>query len=145
MTSTFNPDLFLNSEIEDANATEYVPIAEGEYNLVIKSLTAGTTDKGAAKLDLVVIVDDEEVRQETGMNEPTIKYTVWLDITESGGLDFGKGKNVALGRLREACEQNVPGKPWSPASLIGSVVRGTIKHRFHEDKVFADVKGVTRL
>lgn len=146
--STFNPDTFLNTETSDSNATAYTPVPEGEFTASIKALKPRVLTDGRAVLDITWIVDDEAVRQETGMAEPAVRQTLWLDITEFGGLDFGKGKNVGLGRLREAVGQNVSGKPWQPGMLVGQVA--TIKVGHSIDKrdnvtVQADVKAVAPL
>ena len=126
--SSFDPNAFLNTEVSEANATAYVPVPEGEFNASIKLIKPRVLTDGRAVLDLTWIVDDEEVKQETGMAEPAVRQTLWLDITESGGLDFGKGKNVALGRLREALDQNQSGKPWAPGMLVGGVAKIKVTH-----------------
>ena len=126
--SAFNPDTFLNSETSEANATTYVPVPEGEFNASIKDVKPRVLSDGRAVLDLSWIVDDENARNETGMAEPMVRQTLWLDITEAGGLDFGKGKNVGLGRVREALGQNQSGKPWSPGMLIGGVAKVKVAH-----------------
>lgn len=126
--SAFNPDTFLNSETSEANATTYVPVPEGEFNASIKDVKPRVLSDGRAVLDLSWIVDDEQARVETGMAEPLVRQTLWLDITEQGGLDFGKGKNVGLGRVREALGQNQSGKPWAPGMLIGGVAKVKVAH-----------------
>ena len=56
---------------------------------------------------------------------------------------MGKGKNVALGRLREALGQNTPGKPWSFGMLVGQVAKVAVKHRITDaGDTFAEVKRV---
>jgi len=79
--------------------------------------------------------------------EPRARQTVWLDVDESGGLDFGRGKNVQLGRLRAAVNQNNAGEPWQPNMLLGQTARCTIKHRLNttDNSMQADVKSVAAL
>lgn len=139
--STFDPDLFLSQQSTEANDTQAIPVPEGEYTAVIKSVSARQA-KDSTILDIVWSLDDEGVKQATGLKEPTCRQSIFLDVTASGGLDFGKGKNVSLGRLREAVKQNAAGVPWSPAQLNGAVARVTVKHRLYNDAIFADVKGV---
>ena len=62
------------------------------------------------------------------MAEPTVRQTIWLDLTESGSLDFGKGRNVGLGRLRDALGQNETGKPWQPGMMVGGVAKIKVTH-----------------
>lgn len=146
--STFNPDTFLNTETSEANATEYIPCPEGEFPGAIKSIKPRVLTDGRAILDVNWIVDAEEAREATGMAEPLVRQTIWLDTTETGGLDFGKGKNVALGKLREALGQNKPGKPWAPGMLVGGT--GNLKITHSIDKrdgvtIQAEVKAVSAL
>lgn len=144
MSSVFDPDMFMNQQTTDANSTAYVPVPEGEYQAVIKDVKAGTAgDKPV--LNLTWGVDDAEVREVTGLEEPTVRQTIWLDLTASGGLDMGKGKNVGLGKLREALGQNQPGQPWAPGMLNGQVAMINVKHRSGKEpgEVFADVKSVS--
>lgn len=146
--STFNPDTFLNTESTEANATQYTPCPEGEFNASIKAIKPRVLTDGRAVLDVTWIVDDETARQETGMAEPSVRQTLWLDVTESGGLDFGKGKNVGLGRLRDAVGQNQSGKPWAPGMLVGQVAKVKVAHSIDKrDNVTinADVKAVLPL
>ena len=99
--SAFNPDTFLNTETDSANSSTYTPVPEGEFNAAIKAIKPRVLTDGRAVLDVTWIVDDEAARNETGMAEPMVRQTLWLDTTESGGLDFGKGKTEGHGRPRE--------------------------------------------
>lgn len=142
--STFNPDTFLNTEVTEANSTSYVPVPEGEFVASIKEIKPRQA-KDKAILDITWAIDDEKVAAETGMANPTVRQSLFLDVTESGGLDFAKGKNIGLGKLREALGQNAPGRPWAPGMLLGGVARVNVKHRLYEDQIFTDVKGVARV
>lgn len=144
--SAFDPDLFMNTSTTDANDTQFVPVPTGEFNAVIEEVKPGMAgDKPV--LNLTWAIDDQGVRDETGMEKPTVRQTIWLDLTPGGGLDMGKGKNVGLGRLREALGQNTPGKAWGPGQLMGQVARVQISHRPGKEagQIFADVKQVTAL
>lgn len=143
MTSAFDPDLFMNQQTTEASSTQYVPIPVGEYMAVIKEVKAGTAgDKPV--LNVTWKIDDQGVRDETGLEEPSVRQTLWLDLTPGGGLDSGKGKNVGLGKLREALGQNTPGQPWSPGMLVGQVAMVQVGHRSGKEpgEVYADVKAV---
>jgi hypothetical protein len=140
--SNFNAEAFMTTEVEGVGETEYTPIPEDEYRAVIKEVKADSTPNGSPLLEVIWIIDSEEVRKLVGMDEPTVRHTVWLDINEQGALEFGKNKNIALNRLREALGQN-DGKPWSASSMLGQVATINIKHRLgKEGQIFADVKGV---
>lgn len=148
--SNFNPEAFMNATFNEAASTAYTPVPEGEFRGIITKVEARVVGNENPKpvLGITYKVDDENVRQETGMAEPTVRQTIWLDVTESGGLDFGKGKNVGLGRLREAVGQNAPGKPWMPGMLEGQVCMIKVKHSIDKrDNVTinAEVKAVAPL
>jgi hypothetical protein len=146
--SNFNPEAFMNTSFSDANATKYELPPEGEYRAAISAVTPRVTGTGKALLNVKWNVDDEEVRQATGMAEPSVYQTIWLDVTESGGLDFGKGKNVQLGKLRETLGQNQPGKPWAPGMLIGGAALVRVKHSIDKrdnTTLTAEVSAVTKL
>lgn len=146
--SAFNPDTFLNTETDSASSTTYIPVPEGEFNASIKAIKPRVLTDGRAVLDVTWAVDDETARQETGMAELIVRQTIWLDTTESGGLDFGKGKNVGLGRLREAVGQNQAGKPWAPGMLLGQVAKVKVSHSIDKRDgvtINADVKAVLPL
>jgi hypothetical protein len=146
--SQFNPDTFLSTETQSANATTYVPVPEGEHQAMIKTIKPRVLTDGRAVLDVTWAVDSDEARAETGMAEPTVRQTLWLDTTEQGGLDFGKGKNVQLGRLRDALGQNQSGKPWAPGMLVGGVAKIKVAHSIDKrdgETINADVKAVAPL
>ena len=146
--SSFDPNTFMSAETSQANATKYVPTPEGEFTASIKEIKPRVISDGRAVLDVNWIVDDEQARVETGMAEPMVRQTLWLDITESGGLDFGKGKNVGLGRVREALGQNQSGKPWAPGMLIGGVAKIKVTHSIDKrdnETVQANVASVVAL
>lgn len=141
---SFNPDEFLSGTVAGEMSTEFTPIPEGEYNAVIDKVEARSTRNGGAILDVTWIIDDQAVREATGLENPKCRQSVFLDITASGGIDVSKGKNIGLGRLREAVGQNGP-QAWAPGQLVGNVARVKVEHRLYEGNTFADVKRVSKL
>ena len=139
--STFNVDTFQNTEIEGANSTEFTPVPEGEFVASVSKFAIRQA-KQSVILDLTWGIDDAGVAAETGIDNPSVRQSIFLDVSDSGGLEGGKGKNVQLGRLREALNQNQNGQPWSFGQLIGQVAKVSIKHRMYEDATYAEVKGV---
>lgn len=124
--SDFNPDTFMTEEQTGELETTYTPIPEGEYTAIIKDVQANTTPNGSPKMEVMWLMDDQEVRDFTGMEEPTCRQTVWLDLDGNGKLALGANKNIGLGKLREALGQN-DGSPWSPSMLIGQPARVLIR------------------
>ena len=153
-TDTFNPELFLNATTEEALSTEFVVLPEGEYTGVIESLNNDSfkafdikkgenAGKKAYRMDLAIAVNDEtgSLKEEMG-RAPKARHRFLLDMTDGGALDFGKGKNVQLGRLRAAVGQNKPGVPWAPSMLGGQPIRFKIKHEVYEGRTQANVQDV---
>lgn len=140
----FDPDTFMNMTTEEADETTFRPIPEGSYNAVISKLDF-RTPKGNSIIDITWSIDDEAVRQETGMDDPKVRQSIFLDINSSGGLERGPNKNVQLGKLRAALNQNNPGQPWSPAMLEGQVAMISTSQRVVGENIYSDVKGVARL
>lgn len=145
--STFNADTFLNTQVNDSNATTFEPIPVGEdYQASIAKIEPRMAgDKPV--LEVTWQTSDPRAVEATGMDTPTVRQTIWLDVTESGGLDLGRGKNVGLGKLRAALNQNQPGVAWAPGMLIGQSAMLKISHRAGKspDEVYAQVAGVTAL
>lgn len=151
----FNAELFLNTTTTAVNDTQLLPVPEGEYTAVSSPVTADSFrsfdirrgDRAGTKgyaLDLEWTINDEAVKAQIG-REPKVRQSIMLDMTADGtGLDFGKGRNIGLGRLREALGQNKDGQPWSFAMLGSQVARVKVKHRMVEDKVYAEVNEVAK-
>ena len=156
--STFEVNAFANTNFEGSNSTKLEPIPEAEYKAVIQGPLNDrgksgfrTTDKGQVILDVVWGIDDPGLSKTLGLSTPTVRQSVFLDLTASGGLDMSKGKNVGLGRLREALGQNKDGQKWSFGSIIGQVAQIKVTQRVvrddqtGEENIYNDVKGVTKL
>lgn len=149
--SNFDAASFLASTVTDANDTKVVPVPVGEYVAVIEKVdirpwTSRDGQKSGLALDVIHAIDDSTGALKTllGRDKITVKQGLMLDTTEQGGLDMGKGRNVSLGKLREATGLNVAGQPFSFLNLVGHVVKINVSHRVDGDSIFADVKGVTK-
>jgi hypothetical protein len=150
----FNAETFLNTSHTEAADTSLLPVPEGEYVALSSPVSADSFrefdikrgeragQKGYA-LDLEWTINDEGIKASLGRT-PKVRQSIMLDVTSGGGLDFGKGKNVGLGRVREALGQNQNGQPWSFAMLGSQVAKVKVKHRLYEDKIFAEVGDVTK-
>jgi len=148
--SMFDPDAFMNTQFSEANETKFVTVPEGEYSAVIDKVEAKPWQsrdgsKSGLRLDVNWKIDDPAASEATGIANPTVKQGIMLDLTDSGGLATGPGRNINLGRLRDAVNQNKPGSPWNPNMLVGQPARVKVSHRIYEGEVYAEVKGVTKL
>lgn len=151
--SNFDPNAFLNLTITEANSTQSVPVPVGEYTAVIEKVEPRTwqsrddASKSGVALDVFYSIDDSNVKALLGRDKITVKQGIMLDLTDGGGLDMGKGRNISLGRLRDATGLNVPGQPFSFAQLPGRAVRVRVKHRDGKNpgEIYSEVEGVAKL
>lgn len=151
MSSMFSADEFLNLEVSDANSTQFVPVPAGEYVAVVDEVKArqwknkdDPTKQGMA-VDVTWLIDDANVKALLERDKVTVKQGVMLDLNDNGGIDTGKGKNVTLGRLREATGLNDPGRAFSFSQLKGKVAKVTVTHRIEGDAIYAEVKATAKL
>lgn len=144
----FDNDTFLQTSVEGEMSTQSTPIPVNEYQAFVKGVGSRSSEKDGktyVMLDVTWQIDDAsgEVEAATGREVSTCRQTIFLDMLENGALDLGKGRNVNLGRLREAVGQNTGA--WSPAMLEGSVARVRIEHRINDGNTYADVKSVSKV
>lgn len=147
----FNPDQFLDMQISESNDTKLVPVPVGEYVAVVEEVkcrqwqSKKDPSMSGLTLDLTWSLDDPAVKELLGRDKVTVKQGIMLDITESGGLDMGKGRNIGLGRLREAFSLNTPGQPFSFSMLNGRVAKVAVSHRIDGENLYAEVKNVAKM
>lgn len=129
----FDPQAIMNAAIEGVMETRRTPVPVGDYRGQITKIVprAGQSKDGDSwvALDIFVELESDERLTKLGLERRVMKGGMMLDLTDSGGLDLGKNKNVRLGALREAVGQNIPGQVWSPTMLVGQLVTVTVKHR----------------
>lgn len=148
--SVFDPSSFLDATVTDAMDTKLIPVPAGEYPAIVdkceisqwRSEAKGTSGLKAA---ITWAIDDPSVATVTGREKNTVRQDIMLDTTPAGTLDVSRGKNVQLGRLRDAVGLNLPGQPFSFRMLEGKPAKITVSHREHEGNLYAEVKGVTRM
>lgn len=152
---SLDPQTFLHMTVNQSNATKVELPEDGDYVAQIvdvtgREVTFKSGDRAGTKgigLDVIWQIDDPAVHEKLGRN-PKVRQSMLLDMTPEGSLDFGKGRNVSLGRLREAVDQNKDGQAWGFFMLKGSVATITVKQRLDENdpsKAYADVVGVKKL
>lgn len=151
---TFDPTAFLDTTLTDANSTVSVPCPPGEYHAVTTTEpkfreNQGSKDptKSYLSLDILWEISDAEVVEKTGRNPTKVRQSILIDRMENGNLDMSKGKNVSLGRLREALGLNEPGRPFSFRQLAGQSAKVTVVNRpdpNDTDRIYDEVKAVAR-
>lgn len=147
----FSPEQFLDMQVTESNDTRTIPVPVGEYTAVAEEVkcrqwqSKQDPSKSGLTLDITWSVDDAAVKELLGRDKVTVKQGIMLDLTDAGGLDMGKGRNVGLGRLREALGLNTPGQPFSFMMVSGRVAKISVSHRSDGENIYAEVKGVAKL
>ena len=145
----FDPNAFLEQVITEVGSTEATPIPAGEYLAFIDKKEVTTWQKkddptvSGVKLKITWVLEDQAVRELLGRDKVMVTQDIMLDITDTGSLDMGKGRNVELNRLRAAVDLNVSG--FSFNQLDGRMARVTVKQdqdKNDPQKFYARVKAV---
>jgi hypothetical protein len=154
---SFNPENLLDLSADAPMSTREALLPEGDYEGSIESVKGRqtTSEKGTYNwLDFQVKVDGghlttsgQTVSEITGRPSTLLRYSMSIDLNDAGGLSAEQGKNVQLGRLREAVGQNAKG-PWTPRNLIGARARFALKHRFDKNDpsiVYQEIRSANKL
>lgn len=149
--SMFDPNQFLNMTVEEANSTEFIPVPVGDFAAQVDKVElrpwAKKDDPSVAglALDLTWDIQDASVKELMGRDKVTVKQSIMLDLTESGGLDMGKGRNVGLGRVRAATGLNAPGQPFSFLMLQGRMAKVHVAHEIYKGAPMHKIDAVAPL
>lgn len=146
---SFDPVMFLNTTIDESNDTKVVPVPAGEYLAIsdkveIKAWSSKDGSSSGLKLEVVWDIQDDNVKALLGRDNIKVVQQQMLDITETGMLDTSKGKNVGLGRIREALDLNTPGQPFSFGMIQGRMAKVLVSHRISGEDAYAEIKKITK-
>ena len=146
----FDAQAFLDATTSEVNSTKVIPVPMGEYVGVIDKVTprqwqSKDGSQTGIALDVIWLIEDESVKEFLGRDSVTCKQGIMLDFTPQGTVDTSEGKNVGLGRLREAVGKNNPGESFSFNMLQGLMAKVSVHHRVVGDDTFAEVKAVARM
>lgn len=122
---SFDANAFMNAQVSGPMSTVIPACPEGEFTAKISddddfiTFREVNTKNGPRHIARVMheILDDT-VRAALGRDKVKVRQDIWLDTTSSGGIDSSEGKNVGLGRLRAALNQN--DGQWSFGLLKGA-------------------------
>lgn len=124
MADDFDPNTFLQQNVDGPLATEFTMVAQGEYLASIDDFDADAVEvidftykRGPNsgqpgkmyKLNLPFIINDENVKKSLGRDKVVVTKQLILDLDEKGKLAVGTNKNIELGRIRDAVGQNGDG------------------------------------
>jgi hypothetical protein len=127
----FDPAAFLNTTVNEPMSTEFLLCPEGEFQAFIDAIDEkcfesiefdskqrpGEKDT-MNKFNPPFIIQDASVKAAMERDKVVVRAQIILDFEPDGTLSTGKGKNVKLGQLREAVNQNQP--PWNFSMLSGA-------------------------
>jgi hypothetical protein len=149
-------DEFLDQTV-DPGSPEGLPtkielVPEGEYKGSVVNIVPRKfqNDDGEwrAIVEMTFLIDSPEVKEETQLDEPRVRYTIFLDTPKDWDgngnppLEFGRNKNVQLGRLLEGFAMNDGRKfKWSSFMHEDAWLR-VVKPRNPEQAMFADVAAI---
>lgn len=143
---SFNPEEFLQQTTTDTFETRMTPIPEGDYLSQVDKFAMRVVE-GNVILDVTWAILDEGVKQLLGMDKPTVRQSIFLDIDQNGKLAAGQNKNIQLGKVRDALGQNTPGEPWGINRIAAGLAKIKVGHRPDKSDpsiIYNDVKGVTK-
>lgn len=146
--SLFNPEVLMNCSVETSMSTFIPPWPEGEWVVTITKVDFKQPKDNMVLMECTFETIEPDVVSITGINPSQTRYAVFLDLTDTGMLDTTEGKNVGVGKLREAVGQNVDGVPWSPALLVGQQLRAKSSQKADKDNpeiLRTDIKAITAL
>lgn len=128
-TMPFDPDAFMSQTVDEPMATNLQGVPEGEYTAMVgdfdrtafRTVTVTSKQTGLTNdrpvLEVPFLINDDALKAKLGREQVTHRETYWLDLGPDGRLDTGPDKNVRLGQLRAALNQNSPNVPWAPSML----------------------------
>lgn len=133
---TFNVAEFMAESIDGVLDTKIDPIPEGEHMAQIgtgdKDIDLasgiGKTNKPWLRLDMMLNFTDPNLATQLKREQVKGRYSIMLDLNEAGKLDLRPQRNVHLGKLRDAVNQNRPGA-WNFNMLKGQPIKVKIKHK----------------
>lgn len=151
----FNPEAFLSATITAALDTRRTPCPVGEYPAIVvdHKVKSGEISKGDrigetwAAVEVSYEIQDPGVKALLGLPKVTSRQFIMLDLTPEGHLDLAKGKNIQLGKYREACGENDASRPFSFPMCVGKHVVVKVGHRADNNDPeikYDEVTGVRR-
>lgn len=125
---TFDPNVFMQQTVNAQLDTVVQQCPEGEFKAMIddfdasafRTFTSKKTNSDFTIFAPPFVIQDPTVAAQLGRDKVVVFHKgIFIDTDAAGGLDTSKGKNVDLGRLRDAVSQNGAG-PWTFNNLKGA-------------------------
>lgn len=150
---TFDPSELLDLSFGDDFNTRATPFPETECYARVKSISGKeiTTRTGDTSIvvEAIFVTDDEHVKQATHMNEPTVRYSLFLELVPGTKRvmtkDENPNANLKLGRLKTALGVK-SGKKFKLPDLVGLACYIKTKQRLDpedSETIYTDVTAVS--
>ena len=147
--ATFDANSFLDQQIEGKTSTERILVEPGEYPAFVSDVKSATgfsekNNEPWARLDVIFEIEDENQKARTGKSRILMTYGVMLELddNEPDGLAKGRGKNVKLGKLREALGKNDGN--CSPREFMHLRAKVQVKHEIWQNEPQERLVGVRK-
>jgi hypothetical protein len=126
--SPFDPDTFMEQSVDGPMDTQVKQVPEGEYRAIIddfdvekafRTFTSNKNGKDYTVFSPPFVIQDDAVAADLGRDKVSVFHKgMFIDFNDAGGIDTSSGKNVDLGKLRDAVGQNKG--PWKFTMLKGA-------------------------
>lgn len=149
--SPFDADAFLDATLPGANSTKREIIPMGVYKAYISKIEVrnGTVQKEGPSygkpwvaLNLQWTIEDQPVNSALEQSKIIVYDQCFLDLDDDGRPSVSKGKNVQLGRLREALGVN--SGPIQFRALEGRPATINVIHEPYKDDMQVRVKSYAK-
>lgn len=163
--TTFDAASFIQSTIDKPMETDYQLCPEGTFQAMIGDFNEDAVTRiefeykrgpkagipgSMIKFNVPFSIQDPAVLASMGRDNVQVEMQLILDVNELGQLAWGKDRNVKLGQIRDAVNQNNPGS-WSIMNLRGAgpcmvkVTHETFKRADGSDGKAARVQRVVKM
>lgn len=144
----FNPDEFMQQTVDAPMETKYQLAPEGTFEAQIGEFNSTAFQKidfeykkgpkvgeqgSMTKFECPFVTQDPKVLAAMeGRESVTLFMQMIIDRTPEGAIDYGKDKNVRLGKLRAAVNQNAAGAWNFPMLMNSGKLLIKVKHEEYE-------------
>lgn len=148
----FDVNSFMNESMDTPELDlAIIPVPEGEHLGQIGTGDKDVLPKIGSKngkpwmmLEVRIMLTDPNMATLLQRENPSVRYSFFIDLDEQGKPDFRPQRNVNLGKLRDAVGQNKAG-PWSFSMLKGQPVKVKTKQKKADSgDTYSEVVAVTK-
>lgn len=143
--NTFDPDAFMETQIDQPLEFEKKLVPAAEYSMIIDDFDSKafrTSDfeyqKGPKAgqpgsmtvFNIPCVVQDDKVNALMNRDKVIVYKECILEFQDDGQLAWGVNQNTDLGAVRNAVGQNAAGTVWKPGNLRGAgPFMGKVEHQ----------------